>query len=198
MHVSFCGPAINLLPEQTKIGFLDGRVRAEVGDITKQSVDAIVNAANSTLMGGGGVDGAIHRAGGPKILEECLEIRREHYPEGLPTGEVVITGAGLLPARHVIHTVGPIFGRESARAPELLAACYRNSLALAAAHGLVTVAFPSISTGAFGYPREDAAGVASDAIARFLQADETLSEIRLVFFSGGDMNVFLRNHKFNA
>jgi O-acetyl-ADP-ribose deacetylase (regulator of RNase III) len=188
-----------LLFEQTKIDFLDGRVRAEVGDITKQSVDAIVNAANSTLMGGGGVDGAIHRAGGPRILEECLEIRRTQWPEGLPTGEAVITGAGLLPARHVIHTVGPVYGREGGREAQLLAACYRNSLALAAAHGLANVAFPSISTGAFGYPREAAAGVASAAIAGHLQGDDlAVREVRLVFFSQGDMNVFLRNHKFDA
>jgi O-acetyl-ADP-ribose deacetylase (regulator of RNase III) len=179
--------------------FLDGRVRAEVSDITKQTVDAIVNAANSTLMGGGGVDGAIHRAGGPVILEECVEIRRTRYPGGLPTGEAVITGAGLLPARHVIHTVGPIYGREGGREAELLAACYRNSLALAAAHGLASVAFPSISTGAFGYPIEEAVGVASSAIAGYLRGDnETVREVRIVFFSKGDMNVFLRNHKFDA
>lgn len=190
---------INSLPEQTKIDFLDGRVRAKVGDITKQTVDAIVNAANSTLMGGGGVDGAIHRAGGPRILEECVEIRRTRYPEGLPVGEVVITSGGLLPARHVIHTVGPIHGREGGREAELLAACYRNSLALAAAHGLASVAFPSISTGAFGYPREAAAGTASAAIAECLRGgDETVREVRLVFFSEGDMNIFLRNHKFDA
>ena len=186
------------MPEQTKVDFLEGRVRAEVGDITKQSVDAIVNAANRTLMGGGGVDGAIHHAGGPSILEECLEIRRTRYPGGLPTGEVVITGAGLLPARHVIHTVGPIYGREGGREAQLLAASYRNSLALAAARGLASVAFPSISTGAFGYPREEAASLSSAAIAGFLLGDETVSEVRLIFFSRGDMNVFLRNHKFDA
>jgi len=186
------------LPEQTKIDFLGGRVRAEVGDITKQSVDAIVNAANSTLTGGGGVDGAIHRAGGSSILEECLEIRRTRWPEGLPTGEAVITNAGLLPARHVIHTVGPVYGREGGREAQLLAACYRNSLALAAAHELASVAFPSISTGVFGYPREEAAGIASAAIAEFFHDDERVCEVRLVFFSQGDMGVFLRNHEFAA
>src|ERR671914_1768810 len=134
------------------------------GDITRQTTDAIVNAANSTLLGGGGVDGAIHRAGGPGILEECRELRRTRYPEGLPTGEAVITTAGLLPARHVIHTVGPIYGQEGGREAELLAAAYRNSLALAAAHALAGVAFPSISTGAYGYPREAAAPVASRSI----------------------------------
>ena len=174
--------------------FSGGRVRPLVGDITREAVDAVVNAANSTLLGGGGVDGAIHRAGGPSILAECREIRRTLYPKGLPTGEAVITGAGLMPARHVIHTVGPIYGR--GREAELLAAAYRNSLALAASHGLRSVAFPSISTGAYGYPREEAAAVASRAIGEFLGGDETIAEVRLVFYSQGDMRVFLRNHQF--
>ena len=176
--------------------FLDGRVRVAVGDITRQASDAIVNAANSSLMGGGGVDGAIHRAGGPRILEECLEIRRTLYPAGLPAGEAVITTGGQLPARYVIHTVGPIWGREGGREAELLAACYRNSLALASAHGLASVAFPSISTGAFGYPREEAAAVASAAISEFLSGNDAPAEVHLVFFSRGDMDLFLRNHKF--
>ena len=178
--------------------FLEGRVRVGVGDITREAVDAVVNAANSTLLGGGGVDGAIHRVGGPSILAECREIRRTRYPKGLPTGEAVITTAGLLPARHVIHTVGPIYGREGGREAELLAASYRNSLALAAAHALGSVAFPSISTGAYSYPREQAAAVASQAIAEFFNGDETVAEVRLVFFSEGDMNVFLRLHQFNS
>jgi O-acetyl-ADP-ribose deacetylase (regulator of RNase III) len=160
-------------------------------------VEAVVNAANSTLLGGGGVDGAIHRAGGLQILEECREIRRTRYPKGLPAGEVVITTAGALPAKHVIHTVGPVWGREGGREAELLAACYRNSLALAAAHGLATLAFPSISTGAYSYPREEAAKVSSAAIAEFLRGDDFIREVRLVFFSRGDMNLFLRNHKFD-
>jgi O-acetyl-ADP-ribose deacetylase (regulator of RNase III) len=167
-----------------------------VGDITRAAVDAVVNAANSTLLGGGGVDGAIHGAGGPSILEACREIRRTQYPEGLPAGEAVITTAGLLPSRHVIHTVGPIYGREGGREAELLGAAYRNSLALAAAHALGSVAFPSISTGAYGYPREEAASVASRSIAAFLDEDGTIRDVRLVFFSKGDMNVFLRNHQF--
>ena len=169
-----------------------------VGDITREAVDAVVNAANSALLGGGGVDGAIHRAGGPSILEECREIRRTRYPEGLPAGGAVMTAAGLLPARHVIHTVGPIYGGGGGREAELLAAAYRNSLALAAAHALGSVAFPSISTGAYGYPREEAATVASRAIAEFLNEDGTIEEVRLVFFSEGDMNVFLRNHQFQS
>ncbi len=182
--------------EQTKTVFLGGRVEVKLGDITREAVDAVVNAANSGLLGGGGVDGAIHRAGGPSILEECREIRRTRYPEGLPTGEAVMTTAGLLPARHVIHTVGPVYGREGGREAELLAAAYRNSLALAAAHALASVAFPSISTGAYGYPREEAAKVASGSIAEFLKGDETIREDRLVFFSQRDMEVFLRNHQF--
>ena len=185
-----------MFPEQTRTIFFEGRVRLGVGDITREAVDAVVNAANSTLLGGGGVDGAIHRAGGPSILEACRELRRTQYPEGLPTGEAVITTAGLLPARHVIHTVGPIYGREGGRETELLAAAYRNSLALAAAHALASVAFPSISTGAYSYPREEAAAVASRSIAGFLDEDQTIKEVRLVFFSKGDMNVFLRNHQF--
>jgi O-acetyl-ADP-ribose deacetylase (regulator of RNase III) len=176
--------------------FLDGRVRVAVGDITREAVDAVVNAANSTLLGGGGVDGAIHRAGGASILEECREIRRTQYPGGLPAGEAVMTTAGLMPARHVIHTVGPVYGREGGREAELLAAAYRNSLALAAAHALASVAFPSISTGAYGYPREAAAAVASSSAAEFLDEGGTVKEVRLVFFSQRDMEVFLRNHQF--
>ena len=186
--------------------FLSGRVRVVVGDITRQQVDAIVNAANSTLAGGGGVDGAIHAAGGPAILAECEEIRRTRYPEGLPTGEAVITTAGQLPARHVIHTVGPVWGREDGREAELLAACYHNSLALAAKHELETVAFPAISTGVYGYPRDRAAQVSSQAISAFLlhvvgtakleQVHPPLAEVRLVFFSQRDADEFLRHQQF--
>jgi len=178
--------------------FLDGKVRILVGDISQQHVDAIVNAANSTLMGGGGVDGAIHYAGGPQILEECQELRRTRFPGGLPTGEAVITTGGKLAARYVIHTVGPIKGRVGGREAELLATCYRNCLALAVEHELRTIAFPSISTGAFGYPREEAALVSSEAIEAFLSTDMLLNEVRLVFYSRGDANVFLRNHRFTG
>ncbi len=177
--------------------FMNGRVVVLTDDITGQKVDAIVNAANSTLMGGGGVDGAIHRAGGASILEECREIRRTQYPEGLPTGEAVITGGGNLFARHVLHTVGPIYGSEQGSEAELLAACYRNSLALAVEHGLSTIAFPSISTGAYGYPRAEAAAVSSYALAEFLAADEQLTEVRLIFFQGDDAAAFLKNHRFD-
>jgi O-acetyl-ADP-ribose deacetylase len=181
--------------EQT---FLRGRVVVTVGDITIQQVDAIVNAANSSLMGGGGVDGAIHRRGGPQIIDECKAIRRDEYPDGLPTGEAVITTGGNLAARHVIHTVGPVYGSHGGREAELLAACYKNSLALAASHGLRTIAFPAISTGVFGYPREEAAEVASLAIAEFLPANDTIEQVRLIFFSPADAELFLRHHKFEA
>jgi O-acetyl-ADP-ribose deacetylase (regulator of RNase III) len=175
---------------------MDGRVSVVVGDITRQSVDALVNAANSSLLGGAGVDGAIHRAGGAAILEACREIRRTRLPEGLPTGEAVITTAGLLEARYCIHTVGPVWGQHGGREAERLAACYHNSLALAAAHQLRSVAFPAISTGAYGYPREEAARVASRAVADFLTADDFISEVRFVFFSPDDERLFLSNQEF--
>jgi O-acetyl-ADP-ribose deacetylase (regulator of RNase III) len=179
--------------------FPDNRVRVLTGDITRQNVDAIVNAANSTLMGGGGVDGAIHRAGGARILEECLEIRRARYSDGLPTGEAVITSGGALTARYVIHTVGPIYGSHGGREEEaeLLARCYRNSLKLAAQYSLNSIAFPSISTGAYGYPRAEAAAVASNALAQFLKGETSIREVRLIFFQADDAEVFLKNHKFN-
>jgi O-acetyl-ADP-ribose deacetylase (regulator of RNase III) len=176
--------------------FLGGRVAVAVGDITRQEVDALVNAANSMLLGGGGVDGAIHDAGGPLILEECREIRRTRYPEGLPTGEAVITTAGNLSARHVIHTVGPIYGRHQGREADLLAACYLNSLQLATKHSLASIAFPAISTGVFGYPGSEAAAVSSQAVAQFLSSDESLAEVRLIFFRSDDANTFLAHHKF--
>src|SRR5437899_3812361 len=147
--------------------FLGGRVRVIVGDITKQDVDVIVNAANSSLLGGGGVDGAIHRAGGPAILEECRKIRDTRGP--LPAGEAVITGAGRLPCRYVIHTVGPVWQDGRSGEPETLARCYRNSLALAAEQGLKSLAFPSISTGAYGYPVAEAAAVALGSVRDVLQ-----------------------------
>ena len=176
--------------------FLKGAVLVKVGDITKEAVDAIVNAANGTLLGGGGVDGAIHRAGGPEILKECKEIRRVQYPDGLPTGRAVITTAGKMPAKHVIHTVGPVYGRGEKDKAELLAACYRNSLALAAENGLKTIAFPAISTGIYGYPLDEAAQVSSQAIQQFLSSNASLQEVRLVFFSPIDAETFLKNHSF--
>src|SRR5688572_23457566 len=144
--------------------FLGGRVVVVVADITKQVVTAIVNAANSSLMGGGGVDGAIHRAGGPQILAECQQIRKTKYPQGLPPGEAVLTTGGALPADYVIHTVGPVYGRNKGRDAELLAACYANSLELAIQHSVSSIAFPAISTGIYGYPKHEAAVVSSEAI----------------------------------
>jgi O-acetyl-ADP-ribose deacetylase len=177
--------------------FLNGRVCLLVGDITRQQVDVIVNAANATLLGGGGVDGAIHRAGGPAILKECREIRRSQYPDGLPTGEAVITTGGNLPARFVVHTVGPIYGQHAGREAELLGACYKNALQLSVQNALASIAFPAISTGAFGYPAPKAASVSSRTIMEFLKTDSVLKEVRLVFFSQNDMKVFLRHHKFS-
>src|SRR5215204_4544750 len=152
--------------------FLDERVVVLIGDITQQNVSAIVNAANSTLLGGGGVDGAIHRVGGPQIKKECEEIRAKQYPKGLPTGEAVITTGGNLQAKFVIHTVGPIFGRDKEHEADLLAACYLNSLRLTTEHQLTSIAFPSISTGAFGYPRDQAAAISSAAITEYLSKNE--------------------------
>ena len=176
--------------------FLDGRVLIVLGDITRQAVTAIVNAANSTLLGGGGVDGAIHRAGGPAIREECQRIRDTIYPDGLPTGQAVITTGGNLPAKYVIHTVGPIYGEESEREADLLAACYQNSLLLARRHGVSSIAFPSISTGAYGYPKPQAAKIASAIIKHFLSADQQIEQVRLVFFQEPDARVFREHHEF--
>lgn len=176
--------------------FLDGRVRVVVGDITQQLVQAIVNAANSSLLGGGGVDGAIHMRGGPQILAECREIRRTGFPDGLPIGKAVLTSAGVLPADYVIHTVGPEYGLNKGRDAELLAACYENSLLLAQEHSITSVAFPAISTGIFGYPKPEAALIASQTISRVLRVNDSLSEIRMVFFQGADAQTFLENQKF--
>ena len=177
--------------------FLDGRVIVVVGDITRQDVEAIVNAANSSLLGGGGVDGAIHRAGGPEILAECREIRRTRFPEGLPTGEAVITTGGKLAALYVIHTVGPIYGEHGGREAELLANCYHNSLTLAVERNLTSIAFPAISTGVFGYPLAEAAEVSSKTIENFLSTDRQLKEVRLVFFQTRDAELFLAHQKFS-
>jgi O-acetyl-ADP-ribose deacetylase (regulator of RNase III) len=177
--------------------FLAGRVVVKVGDITKEEADAIVNAANGSLLGGGGVDGAIHRAGGPGILKECKAIRRAEYPGGLPTGQAVMTTAGRMAAKHVIHTVGPVYGRGGADKAELLTACYRNSLRLAAENGLKTIAFPAISTGIYGYPLDEAARVSSGAIEAFLKADKSIQEVRLVFFSPSDADSFLQHQAFS-
>jgi O-acetyl-ADP-ribose deacetylase (regulator of RNase III) len=167
----------------------DTVLRLLQGDITDQGVDAVVNAANSTLLGGGGVDGAIHRRGGPAILEECRELRRTQYPEGLPTGEAVVTTAGELPARRVIHTVGPIWKGGDADEERLLANAYRNSLDRAREAGLRTIAFPSISTGAYGFPIERAAPIALRIIKEYIQEHpQVIDEVRIVLFSEADLD----------
>ena len=158
------------------------------GDLTTQEVDAIVNAANSTLLGGGGVDGAIHRAGGPSILAECREIRRTTFPDGLPTGHAVSTRAGDLPARWVIHTVGPIYAASADPVGEL-ASCHTESLRVADELGARTVAFTAISTGVFGYPVDEAAGVAIGAVR---DARTDVEEVRFVLFGREAFEAFER------
>ena len=174
---------------------LDGRLEVRTGDITALGVDAIVNAANSSLLGGGGVDGAIHRAAGPELLAECRRIRAADLPDGLPTGQAVATGAGKLAARYVIHTVGPVWHGGSSGEPELLASCYRTSLELAASLGdaepVQTVAFPAISTGVFGYPKDAAARVAYQSIRSSLDGSDRSRQVILIFFSGDDALGFL-------
>ncbi len=164
------------------------KVELVQGDITQQSTDAIVNAANSRLAGGGGVDGAIHRGGGPSIMAET----REKYPQGCPTGEAVITGAGQLPTRHVIHTVGPIWHGGRQGEPDLLASAYRRSLEVAMDSHCQSVAFPSLSTGAYGYPLDLAAGVALRTVTAFLQARKQPALVRFVLFDQGALDTFTR------
>jgi O-acetyl-ADP-ribose deacetylase len=179
------------------------RITLAVGDITQQRVDAIVNAANSSLLGGGGVDGAIHRHGGPAILAACRELRALRYPDGLPPGQAVATTAGDLPARWVIHTVGPVYSRTRDHSA-VLASCYTQSLSVAGELGAATVAFPAVSAGAYGWPPEDAARIALTAVSQAVrqvagratnqavgQAGQ-LEEARFVLF-GADMHaVFAR------
>ncbi|HEV2834072.1 MAG TPA: O-acetyl-ADP-ribose deacetylase [Pyrinomonadaceae bacterium] len=176
--------------------FLDGRVVVVVGDITREEVTAIVNAANSSLLGGGGVDGAIHRAGGPQIYNACKEIRQRRYPHGLPTGEAIITTGGNLFAKYVIHTVGPIYGQDPEHESQLLAGCYTNSLKLAREYSISSVAFPSISTGAYGYPKSAAAAISSRAVKESLSAAPMIEQVRLVFFHDADARTFLERQEF--
>ena len=159
------------------------------GDITRQATDAIVNAANSSLMGGGGVDGAIHRAGGSAILEECKKIVARQGR--LATGKAVITTGGDLKAKHVIHTVGPVWHGGSRGEADLLASAYRESLALAVASGLKTVSFPSISTGAYGYPVDSAAQTALQTVIRFLEEETSLQDVVFVLFDHRTCEVYI-------
>lgn len=156
------------------------------GDVTEQRVDAIVNAANGSLMGGGGVDGAIHRRGGPAIHTECKELRRSRYPEGLPTGEAVATTAGDLPSHWVIHTVGPVYAQED-EPLKLLVSCHVASLRVADELGARTVAFPAISTGVYGYPLEEAAPI---SVAAVTGAETVVEEIRFVLFGREAFDMF--------
>jgi len=156
------------------------------GDITEQHVDAVVNAANSSLLGGGGVDGAIHRKGGPEILAACRDLRAGHYGAGLPTGQAVATTAGRLPAQWVIHTVGPVWRPEEDRSA-LLASCYRESLRVADELGAATVAFPAISTGVYGWPMDDGARIAVQTVR---EADTAVSEVRFVLFGSDAYEAF--------
>ena len=165
-------------------------IRLLPGDITKITVDAIVNAANSTLLGGGGVDGAIHRAGGRTILDECMKIVERQG--GCRTGEAVITTAGKLPARNVIHTVGPVWHGGMSNEDQLLANAYTSSLRLAAENGAKTVAFPNISTGVYGFPKERAAKIAIEAVRKFLKSDKSLSEVVFVCFDRENYGIYER------
>jgi O-acetyl-ADP-ribose deacetylase (regulator of RNase III) len=158
------------------------------GDITRQSADAIVNAANSSLLGGGGVDGAIHRRGGPAILEACRKLRASHYGKGLRTGQAVATTAGELDAQWVIHTVGPVHSREVDRS-EQLASCYRESLRVADALGARTVAFPAVSAGIYGWPMDDAARIAVETVRA---AETSVEEVTFVLFDEAAYEAFGR------
>jgi len=156
------------------------------GDITEQQVDAVVNAANSSLLGGGGVDGAIHRRGGPEILAECKRIRAERYPDGLPTGQAIATTAGRLPARWVIHTVGPVWSKHDDRSA-LLESCYRESLRVADELGAASVAFPAVSAGIYGWPMDDAARIAVETVRA---ADTSVALVRFVLFGDDAYRAF--------
>jgi O-acetyl-ADP-ribose deacetylase (regulator of RNase III) len=173
--------------------FGKARICLVQGDITDVDADAIVNAANPSLMGGGGVDGAIHRKGGTKILEECKLIRAKEWPKGLPTGKAVVTSGGNLKARYVIHAVGPIWHGGTHGEAELLADAYRNSLKLGVSKGLKTIAFPSISTGAYGYPIEEASRTALETVKDFLEDEDKIDKVIFVLFTLHDLEVYERN-----
>jgi len=167
---------------------MDKRIKVIQGDITKQQVDAVVNAANSSLMGGGGVDGAIHRAGGKQILDDCIDIIDRQGR--CKTGEAVITTGGKLPARYVIHTVGPVWNDGKKDEPQLLANCYTNSLKLAVENKVKTIAFPNISTGIYHYPKAAAAEVALKAVNDFLKDNEEIEQVVFVCFDDDNFRLY--------
>ena len=169
---------------------MDKRIKLVKGDITKQQVDAVVNAANSSLMGGGGVDGAIHRAGGKQILDDCLDIIDRQGR--CKVGEAVITTGGKLPARYVIHTVGPVWNGGHKNEPQLLANCYRNSLDLAIKNGVETIAFPNISTGIYHYPKPEAAEVALNTVVAFLETNDRIKEVVFVCFDEENYDLYAK------
>jgi len=169
------------------------KISVLVGDITQQKVGAVVNAANRELTGGSGVNGAIHKAGGPEIYRFCEELRATNYPDGLPAGQSAITPGGKLPATWIIHTVGPKYGQHKGKEAELLASCYRTALELAETHKLESIAFPAISTGVYGYPLGEAAKVASEAVQDALKGLKSVEEIRFVFFSERELKIFKKN-----
>ena len=171
--------------------FFKGRLIVAVGDITRLSVDAIVNAANSSLLGGGGVDGAIHRAGGPAVLEACRAVRSARFPGGLPAGEAVETTGGNLPARYVIHTVGPVWHGGNSNEEKTLQSCYVKSLEIAERLGLDSIAFPAVSTGIYGFPRERAAAVVWKTLGTWLSAHGLPRTVTLEFYGEEDARIFL-------
>ena len=173
----------------------NAKLELVIGDLTEFEADAIVNAANSTLLGGGGVDGAIHRKGGPQILEECKRLRATEWPDGLPTGCATITSGGNLKSKYVIHTVGPIWRGGFQDEAKFLKQAYRSSLKIAVTNRLKMVAFPSISTGAYGYPVEEASRVAVSAVKEFLEKEERLEKVSFVLFSERDFEIYLKAAK---
>ena len=174
------------------------KVSVIIGDITRQEVDAVVNAANRELTGGSGVNGAIHKGGGAEIYRFCEELRATKYPDGLPAGQSAITPGGKLTSKWIIHTVGPMYGQHDGKEAVLLASCYRTALELAELHKLESIAFPAISTGVYGYPPEEAARVASQAVQSLLQGLKSIQELRFVFFSERELKIFKKNSVLEA
>lgn len=165
-------------------------INIKIADITQENVCAVVNAANSSLLGGGGVDGAIHRAGGEQILSECKKLRASEYPDGLPTGEAAVTTAGNMKAKYVIHAVGPVYASCKSRCEELLSNCYINSLKIAKELKCQSISFPAISTGIYAYPKSEAAKIAYKSVKSFLKTDDTM-EVNFVFSSQKSYEIFM-------